>query len=73
MQNALVERSIGRLRDECLNEHLFTSYRHTRKIIEDWRADYNAGRPHTSLQGMTPMEYASRSRVDHNEKPLTPR
>ena len=45
---------IGRLRDECLNEHPFTSYRHARKIIEDWRTDYNATRPHTSLNGLTP-------------------
>ena len=45
MQNGLVESFIGRLRDECLNEHLFTSYRHAREIIENWRADYNARRP----------------------------
>ncbi len=54
MQNGLVESFIGRLRDECLNEHPFTSYRHARKIIEDWRTDYNATRPHTSLNGLTP-------------------
>ena len=54
MQNGLVESFIGRLRDECLNEHLFTSYRHAREIIEDWRTDYNARRPHTSLYGLTP-------------------
>ena len=71
MQNGLVESFIGRLRDECLNEHLFTSYRHAREIIQDWRNDYNARRPHTSLQGLTPMEFASRSRADHNQKPLT--
>ena len=26
----------GRLRDECLNEHLFSSYSHARGIIERW-------------------------------------
>ena len=71
MQNGLVESFIGRLRDECLNEHMFTSYRHTRGIIQDWRIDYNARRPHTSLQGLTPLEFATRSREDHNQKPLT--
>ena len=71
MQNGLVESFIGRLRDECLNEHVFTSYRHARELIEEWRADYNARRPHTSLEGLTPMEFASRSRKDHNQKPLT--
>lgn len=71
MQNGLVESFIGRLRDECLNEHVFTSYRHARELIEEWRADYNASRPHTSLEGLTPMEFASRSREDRNPKPLT--
>ncbi len=71
MQNGLVESFIGPLRDECLNEHLFTSYRHAREIIEDWRADYNAKRPHTSLDGLTPMEFAIRSGSDHNETRLT--
>ena len=50
---------------------MFTSYRHAREIIQEWRTDYNSKRPHTSLQGLTPMEFASRSRADHNHKPLT--
>ncbi|EKE67881.1 integrase catalytic subunit [Oceanibaculum indicum P24] len=65
-QNGSVESSNGRLRDECLNEHLFVSYRHARAIIEDRRVDYNLNRPHTSLQGLTPHEFATRSREDHN-------
>ena len=67
MQNGVVESFIGRIRDECLNEHLFTSYRHAQKIIEDWRTDYNARRPHTSLYGLTPMEFATQSGADHKE------
>lgn len=51
----------GRLRDECLNERLFTGYRHVRNSIEDRRIDYNVDRPHTSLDGLTPLEYATRS------------
>lgn len=66
MQNGFVESFNGRLRDECLNEHLFTSYRHAREIIEDWRIDYNLNRPHTSLDGLTPNEFATRSAMDHN-------
>lgn len=58
----------GRLRDECLNEHLFRSYRHAREIIEDWRIDYKLNRPHTSLNGLAPNEIATRSRIDHNVK-----
>ena len=67
MQNGLVESFIGRLRDECLNEHLFTNYRRAREIIENWRADCNARRPHKSLEGLTPMEFATRSGEDHNQ------
>ena len=37
MQNGFVESFNGRLRDECLNEHLFTSYRHARHMIAEWR------------------------------------
>ena len=66
MQNGPVESFIGRLRDECLNERLFTSYRHARVSIEEWRIDYNLKRPHTSLNGLTPYEFASRSKADHN-------
>lgn len=67
MQNGFVESFNGRLRDECLNEHLFTSYNHARKVIEAWRTDYNSQRPHTSLDGLTPIEFATRSKQDHNQ------
>ena len=67
MQNGFVESFNGRLRDECLNEHLFNSYGHARKVIEDWRIDYNTERPHTSLNGLTPIEFATRSQQDHNQ------
>ena len=66
MQNGFVESFNGRLRDECLNEHLFTSYSHARGIIGRWRNDYNTERPHTSLDGLTPNEFATRSKQDHN-------
>ena len=66
MQNGFVESFNGRLRDECLNEHLFRSFRHAREIIEEWRDDYNQHRPHTSLKGLTPNEFATRFKLDHN-------
>ena len=34
MQNGFAESSIGRFRDECLNEHLFGSLKQARRIIE---------------------------------------
>ena len=58
IENAYAESFIGRLRDECLNENWFMNLKHARDIIEDWRRDYNEVRPHSSLNGMAPMEYA---------------
>ncbi|MFT3988708.1 IS3 family transposase [Aestuariivirga sp.] len=66
MQNGFVESFNGRLRDECLNAHLFVSYRQAQNIIEEWRTDYNQNRPHTSLNGLTPVEFANRSNMDQN-------
>jgi Integrase core domain len=39
MQNGFVESFSGRLRDECLNEHLFPNLKEARQIIEEWRID----------------------------------
>ena len=60
MQNGFVESFNGRLRDECLNEHLFANLTDAREIIEEWRIDYNTKRPHSSLNGLTPTEFAAR-------------
>ena len=57
-QNAYIESFNGRLRDECLNEHWFTSLAEARTVIEAWRQDYNGVRPHSSLENMTPEEFA---------------
>jgi putative transposase len=67
VQNAFVESLNGRFRDECLNEHLFRGLPMARRIIEAWRIDYNGRRPHTSLGGLTPNEFAARPRQDHNQ------
>lgn len=66
-QNAFIESFNGRLRDECVNEHIFDGLAHARRVLAAWRADYNAARPHTSLGGLTPIEYANRAREAQNE------
>ena len=58
MQNGFVESFNGRLRDECLNETLFTSLAHARFVLMAWRHDYNHVRPHSKLGGQTPAEIA---------------
>jgi putative transposase len=70
-QNGFIESFNGRLRDECLNEHLFTSLPEARRIIEAWRIDYNTRRPHTSLNGLTPTEFAARPTEGHNQNRLS--
>jgi putative transposase len=57
VQNAFIESFNGRLRDECLNEHWFVSLPAARRIIEDWRIDYNRHRPHSSLGNLSPEEF----------------
>ena len=58
VENAFAESFNGRLRDECLNINWFMSIKHAREVIESWRQDYNEVRPHSSLKGMSPKEYA---------------
>ena len=69
IQNAFVESFNGRLRDECLNEHLFDRLDDARRIIEAWRTDYNTARPHTSLGGLAPAVFARRAR---SPRPASP-
>lgn len=57
VQNAYVESFNGRLRDECLNEHWFTTLDEARGLLEVWRQDYNTVRPHSSLGNLTPAEF----------------
>ncbi len=57
-QNAYIESFNGRFRDECLNEHWFTSVPHAQGIIEAWRREYNDERPKKALGGLTPAAYA---------------
>jgi len=59
VQNAFIESFNGRLRDECLNEHIFVNLHNAQQIIESWRQDYNTNRPHSSLNDMTPEEFSA--------------
>src|SRR5215472_1401193 len=58
IQNAFIESFNGKLRNECLNEHSFSSIDEARQILEAWRRDYNSNRPHASLGDRTPDEFA---------------
>lgn len=58
IQNAFIESFNGRLRDEFLNENLFSSLTHARSALSTWRSDYNDHRPHSGLGWLTPAEFA---------------
>ncbi len=58
-QNGFVESFNGKFRDDCLNENWFASLEEVRQIIENWRVEYNAVRPHSSLGYQTPEEFAA--------------
>jgi putative transposase len=60
MENAFIESFQGRLRDECLNLHWFRTVQSAKETIEHWRREYNTERPHSSLNNLTPAEYAER-------------
>ena len=62
-QNAYIESFNGKFRDECLNEHWFTSLAQARAVISAWRNDYNEARPHSALDYLCPAEFAARHRA----------
>jgi transposase InsO family protein len=47
--NAYCERLIGTIRRECLGHMIPLCEKHLRKILREWVAHYNRGRPHASL------------------------
>ena len=59
--NALIESFNGRLREECLNQHWFSSPDEARRLTKAWREDYNRVRPHGALGHRTPLEFARNS------------
>jgi putative transposase len=61
--NAIVESFNGRFREECLNAHWFESIEDAKEKIDGWRWDYNEKRPHRSLEGLTPREFAARAKT----------
>jgi transposase InsO family protein len=57
-ENPFIERFIGTLKRECLDRYLFDTVAEAQYLIEQWREEYNRHRPHSSLDYLTPVEYA---------------
>ena len=45
------------VRDECLSVEWFRSRSEAKVVIETWRLHFNAVRPHSSLNYLTPLEF----------------
>lgn len=67
-ENGFVESFHSRLRDECLSCEEFTTLHEATVVITDWRMMYNQRRPHSSLGGMTPAEFALQCATSVPEK-----
>jgi putative transposase len=71
VENGFIESFNGRLRDECLNTHLFWSIEDACVKMETWRVDYNTRRPHSALANLPPAAFAAsamRSKVNKKTK-----
>jgi putative transposase len=64
VENGFVESFNGRLRDECLNVEVFFDVVDARTKLEQWQADFNHSRPHSSLADRTPAEFRTVAAVD---------
>lgn len=66
VENCYIESFNGKFRDECLNQHYFTSLNEAREVIEMWREDYNSIRPHQSLNNLTPEEFKNKLLINNS-------
>ena len=71
VENCFIESFNGKLRDECLNQHYFSSLAEARTRIEQWRQEYHTERPHRGLGQLTPAEYAARYYPEEDGASLT--
>ena len=71
MQNGYIESFNGKFRDECLNEHWFTSLADARDKIAIWRRDYNEVRPHSSCGRRPPAQFAALHRCSNLQPGLS--
>ncbi len=63
-ENGYCENFNARLRDECLNETLFSSLVEAQQTLEAWKEDYNTHRPHSALGNLTQQEFAEKMTMD---------
>lgn len=61
--NQVIEAYNSRVRDECLNEHVFFDLEDAREKIDDWHWRYNNINPHSALGMKSPIGFAKEREV----------
>jgi putative transposase len=56
-QNGMIERFFRSLKEECVWQHNFRSFKEARRTIGKWIRWYNEERPHQSLGYLSPRKY----------------
>lgn len=56
-QNAYIERFNRIFREDILDAYWFENLEQVRVVAEQWRMDYNNHHPHSSLGGISPIQY----------------
>jgi len=57
-QNGFVERFNRTYREDVLDMNLFSTLREVKVITQEWLTSYNTQRPHESLAGLPPVQFA---------------
>ncbi len=64
MENGFTESFNGKMRDEFLNENIFSTLTEAQHLAAEWLYDYNHVRPHSSLNYLAPMEFLKQQEAD---------
>lgn len=56
-QNGLIERFFRTLKEECIWQHNFATFREAQVAIGQWIGWYNEKRPHMALGYLSPRQY----------------
>jgi putative transposase len=61
MQNGYIERLNRLFREDVLDAYLFEELEDLRYLADQWMEDYNQYHPHSSLNGMSPLDFLKRA------------
>ncbi len=57
MQNAFIERFNRHYREDILDAYIFSSIEQLQVLSNDWKDKYNSNHPHSSLGGISPIQF----------------